>query len=130
MDLQTLQVYQASTSTQSTQGLFGVPDSWIEAMKQLVLAQVEEESSCVMETKCLIWKGKMAKGTPSIYYRGGSYSVRRLVWLLSGQSLKPYQSLSPGCGNPKCVNPAHLIAKGRDRKSTKVINPKLITIDL
>lgn len=62
---------------------------------------------------CIIFTGSRCRGYPHGAYRyeGKIWSAHVLCWVLEGKSQPQrfYQFLQNICGNPKCVNPSHLM---------------------
>lgn len=48
-------------------------------------------------------------GRPQISWRGRKYRAARLVYFLERGELAPGRVVRHLCGNPQCVNPAHLM---------------------
>jgi hypothetical protein len=59
---------------------------------------------------CWAWRGAHDDaGRPRIKFRGESRQVRRLVLEASNEPLTSRDHVVPLCGNPSCINPAHLV---------------------
>lgn len=59
---------------------------------------------------CLEWTGScMNRGHPVVHHDGKPWMVRRLVLTLTGHQLKPRHVVGVACGNPRCINPDHLV---------------------
>lgn len=56
---------------------------------------------------CWEWQGYMANGVPYVSHEGKMISVRRLITILSGATLRDGYYV-PKCGNAKCVCPDHI----------------------
>lgn len=61
---------------------------------------------------CLEWRGFMQDGrTPLIKVDNRLVTVRRFIRQLQGAPAAPGRFLSASCGNPRCVNPAHILER-------------------
>jgi len=61
---------------------------------------------------CLEWQGFMQDGrTPLIKVHNRLVTVRRFIRQLQGAPAAPGRFLSASCGNPRCVNPAHILER-------------------
>ena len=60
---------------------------------------------------CLEWQGIMANATPQIRIDRKLLSVRRVIREMMGMPAMPRNFLVPSCGNPKCVNPEHIMER-------------------
>lgn len=83
-------------------------------------------------TGCWLWQGGMNATTPQFNTVGHrTINVRRLLYQIHVGS--PKGKLQPACGQPRCVNPAHVTQKTtnaercqryRKRKYKQVIRPE------
>jgi len=61
---------------------------------------------------CLEWQGFMQDGrTPLIKVNNRLVTVRRFIRELQGNPAAPGRFLSASCGNPRCVNPDHILER-------------------
>lgn len=88
---------------------------------------------CEEEGDCLLWKlGTNGVGHPRFTFRIGgecaNRQLRRVVWaLVGGRELQGKQVLTTTCGNPGCLNPAHLKVTTRAAVVKKMMsNPDVI----
>jgi hypothetical protein len=68
------------------------------------------KANCIEEGNCWLWQGAMSHGTTPIMRINGSRKlvpVRRFILQLKGAKVEGKKSYIT-CGNPKCVNPAHI----------------------
>lgn len=62
--------------------------------------------------ECNEWLGYIANAVPQVSHGGKVVTVRRLMFELQGKDVEGYY-IAPKCGNPRCVNPDHAIARTR-----------------
>jgi hypothetical protein len=60
--------------------------------------------------ECREWQGYIANDTPQVSHGGKMMTVRRLMFELQGKAVDGYY-IAPRCGNFRCVNPDHAIAR-------------------
>jgi hypothetical protein len=60
------------------------------------------------KTGCWVWQGTTTKGCPKIKILGQSFSVPRLMWLISTGEDPGRMDVGRSCGNLGCVRPDHL----------------------
>jgi hypothetical protein len=96
------------------------PKVQIEAMADLAL-QIQLNS--IEEGECLLWKGRTSDGGVP---RLGDRSLRRLLYEAAVGEVPAGMLTSTKCGNPECLNPAHLCLKTR----SKVLIDTYATSDL
>lgn len=73
------------------------------------------QASAVHDGDCWRWIGARQTtrgGTPQIRWGGRTSSVRRFILLERGVDMQGFMA-STSCGNPDCVNPAHVVRKTR-----------------
>ena len=65
---------------------------------------------CEIDDDCWVWTRCVSKqGIPRTKHESKTWNVRRLVYTLNGRSVRAgYTPIPVKCGNPACVNPAHL----------------------
>jgi len=85
----------------------------------------EIRAGCVECGDCWEWKGYAAKcGTPKVNTwidgRRNVFSGRRVVMHLVGKQIPKGVVLTTKCGNPRCLNPDHIIRTTRSEVATKV----------
>lgn len=68
-------------------------------------------AKCTEEGDCWLWQGAMDKGTPRAKVNRKMVYVRRLVLELSGKEIKTNLRATTTCGDERCVNPDHVVAK-------------------
>lgn len=71
------------------------------------LAQIKAKTEEVGD--CWIWQGYISNTGYPVYGKGHKL-VRRIVYELGGNVLKPRQPIITTCGDKCCVNPAHIKA--------------------
>jgi len=70
--------------------------------------------------ECNEWLGYIANDTPQVSHGGKMMTVRRLMFELQGKAVDGYY-IAPRCGNFRCVNPAHAIARTK-KAHHKIMN--------
>jgi hypothetical protein len=60
--------------------------------------------------ECREWQGYIGNDTPQVSHGGKMMTVRRLMFELQGKDVEGYY-IEPQCGNSRCVNPAHAVAR-------------------
>lgn len=68
-----------------------------------LLARTEEVG------ECLEWQGYVANKSPQVSHNGKMTTVRKLMRVLQGRPAGNGVFTGVKCGNPLCVNPAHLV---------------------
>lgn len=70
---------------------------------------------CALEGDCWLWQGHVTSGgIPYGYMDGQRAPLRRIVWLLQGGAPHAEGRIyTTTCGEPRCVNPAHVRATSR-----------------
>lgn len=66
---------------------------------------------CIEEGDCWLWQGAMDKGAPRAKVNGKMVYVRRLVLELSGKKIPASMRATTTCGDERCVNPDHVVAR-------------------
>jgi GrpB-like predicted nucleotidyltransferase (UPF0157 family) len=66
------------------------------------------------ENGCWIWQGRFKKGSCEFIWKGHGLSARRFAYQLTHSHLPDGEYVYVSCGNPRCVNPAHLYIKKVD----------------
>ncbi len=70
--------------------------------------------------ECMEWTGYYnSTGHPFLRHDGGQWLARRLAYVLNGGHLPAGYVLANGCGNPRCILPAHCI---KETKTTHLAN--------
>lgn len=69
---------------------------------------------------CNEWTGYNRNKTPSVFYKGRIHGVRRVMLYLQGKTIPQNYFVSSSCGNPKCVNPAHITMLHPSQHATKI----------
>lgn len=62
---------------------------------------------------CWEWQGYIGNGSPQVSHAGKMVTVRGILAQLLGKPLASSLFWSAKCGNPKCVNPEHLIGRNK-----------------
>jgi len=70
--------------------------------------------------ECNEWLGYIANDTPQVSHGGKMMTVRRLMFELQGKAVDGYY-IAPRCGNFRCVNPSHAIARTK-KAHHKIMN--------
>lgn len=60
---------------------------------------------------CKEWTGYCQNKTPHAQHDGVFMPVRKLIWKLLGNEVKPKHFYGTSCGNHKCVNPDHIVER-------------------
>lgn len=60
--------------------------------------------------ECNEWLGYIANDVPQVSHAGKMMTVRRLMFEIQGKDVDGYY-IAPSCGNFRCVNPDHTIAR-------------------
>lgn len=68
-----------------------------------LLARTEEVG------ECMEWQGYVGNGSPQVSHNGKITTVRKLMRELQGKPTGQGIFTGVKCGNPLCVNPAHLV---------------------
>lgn len=70
-------------------------------------------SRCIEVGDCLEWQGALSSGVTPIFGRQGhkNVSIRRLIVDHRGQHRSSKQVVTTTCGNPRCVNPEHVVVR-------------------
>ena len=63
----------------------------------------------VEEGDCHLWTGYCANGVPQVHHQGKMVAVRRLLLTLAGKDGTAAAFVPCNCGNPRCVEPAHIV---------------------
>lgn len=67
---------------------------------------------CVEVGECWEWQGALTSGGPVFARKGDkNVSVRRLIVDHRGQPRSTQKVVTTTCGNPRCVNPAHVVVR-------------------
>ena len=93
-------------------------------------------ANCVEVGDCWEWQGAYTlNGHPTGRHDGKPVLMRRLAYVLAGNTIKPKHIVAASCGNARCINPActvqrsqrqHLIKMGKEgRQSDHLRNAKL-----
>lgn len=83
-------------------------------IEQITLAHLADRVDEVGD--CMEWKLHMCDGKhPQWRVDGVCHPARRVVWELVNGPVRPGLQIGTTCGNPKCVNPAHLAARTRSK---------------
>lgn len=61
--------------------------------------------------ECIEWTKYYQNGVPYVCQDGQLMAVRKLILLLQGHDVPKGAFVGTTCGNPKCVNPKHIIAR-------------------
>lgn len=61
--------------------------------------------------ECWEWLGWFSNKSPQIRYKGSAVSLRRLLWIERVGRNPDGKYIHVSCGNWRCVNPDHLVAK-------------------
>lgn len=62
--------------------------------------------------ECWEWLGWFSNKSPQIRHKGRAVSLRRLLWIERVGRNPDGKYIHVSCGNWRCVNPDHLVAKG------------------
>ena len=58
---------------------------------------------------CRLWVGRVTSvGDPTLYAGGHSVQPKRVAWFLARGEVASTGKMVPACGNPRCLEPAHL----------------------
>lgn len=68
-----------------------------------LLARTEEVG------ECMEWQGYVGNGSPQVSHNGRMTTVRKLMRELQGKPAGKGVFAGVNCGNPLCINPAHVI---------------------
>ena len=73
----------------------------------------------IEEDGCWRWTARCVKNvTPTMWWDGKSQSVRRLILEERGTPIKGFVATAI-CGNPRCVNPEHVVRINRKNLATQ-----------
>ena len=61
--------------------------------------------------ECIEWTKYYQNGAPYVCQDGQLIAVRKLILLLQGKDVPKGLFVGTTCGNPRCVNPKHIIAR-------------------
>jgi RNA polymerase sigma factor (sigma-70 family) len=77
---------------------------------------------------CHIWNGKLDKGHPTISHRKRYTRVRKLMYVARYGALKYVSDTAVTCGQPLCVNPAHIAGMQRELRLARAqIGARIMT---
>lgn len=68
------------------------------------------KARAVEEGECLIWQGYYANGVPMVHQGGKMVPVRKVLLKLQEIPITG-RYLAPKCGNPGCIDPAHIVQR-------------------
>jgi hypothetical protein len=69
------------------------------------------KSRVVEVGECWEWLGRFSSKSPQIRHKGRAVSLRRLLWIERAGRNPDDKYIHVSCGNWRCVNPDHLVAK-------------------
>lgn len=67
--------------------------------------------------ECMEWQGYYGRNCPQVKHGGKLRTVRRVIRELQGREMKKGMFVSTSCGNPKRINPEHLIDRNARQHS-------------
>ena len=74
----------------------------------LSAADIERFWGSVEKAECWVWTGQTRRGYGRFMIDGKAYAAHRVAWVIEHGGEPDSEVLDHTCGNPPCVNPAHL----------------------
>ena len=74
----------------------------------LSATDIERFWQSVEKAECWVWTGQTRRGYGRFVIHGKAYAAHRVSWVIEHGTEPASEVLDHTCGNPPCVNPAHL----------------------